>query len=183
MPPKRKPTGHGGWRPGAGRPRGRKHVAHEKREPFSPRDALHVSLRVAPGVRSLRTEGTAAIVRRCIEAAHEHDDFRVVHFNVLANHLHFIVETDAPAVLPRRLQGLIVSLARRLNAHLGRTGKLFAERYHARVLRTPREVRAAVRDALLDTRPGDPALLAPGRVRPRRELRGARPGTAAARRA
>jgi REP element-mobilizing transposase RayT len=145
----RKPTGHGGWRPGAGRPRGRKHVAHEKREPFTRRDALHVSLRVAPGVPPLRKEATVAIVRTAIEAAHAHDDIRIVHFKVLDGHLHFLVETDDPAVVPRRLQGLTVALARRLNAHLGRTGKLFAERYHARVLRTPDDARAALRDILL----------------------------------
>jgi len=39
-----------------------------------------------------------------------------------------------------------------LNALLGRRGKLFAQRYHARALRTPTEVRSAVRYVLLNGR-------------------------------
>ena len=146
----RKPTGHGGWRPGAGRPRGRTHVAHERRERFGASQPLHVILRVVPGVASLRKEATVEIVRTVVARARER--VRIVHFNVLGNHLHFIVEADDPAILARRMQGLLVSIARRINMHLGRRGKLFAERYHARVLRTPREVRAAIRYVLLNAR-------------------------------
>ena len=50
------------------------------------------------------------------------------------------------------MQGLTVRLARRINAALGRDGKLFAERYHARVLRTPTEVRTVLRYVLLNAR-------------------------------
>jgi REP element-mobilizing transposase RayT len=146
----RKPSGRGGWRPGAGKPRGRTKVAHERRANFSRSQPLHVTLRVAPGVQSLRKEGTVEIVRKAIARARE--DFRVVHFNVLGNHVHFIVEAGRREILARRMQGLIVSLARRINVQLGRRGKLFAERYHARVLRTPREVRAAIRYVLLNAR-------------------------------
>ena len=125
-------------------------MAHEKRERFTKTQPLHVTLRVAPGVRSLRKEATVEILREVIARARA--GFRVVHFNVLGNHVHFVVEAEGPAVLARRMQGLIVSLARRINGHLGRRGKLFAERYHARVLRTPREVRAAIRYVLLNAR-------------------------------
>ncbi len=75
------------------------------------------------------------IVREIIGTAGHREDFRVVHFNVLGNHLH-----------------LMVRLARRINKHLGRTGALFRERYHARALRTPREVRNAIRYVLLNGR-------------------------------
>jgi hypothetical protein len=37
-----------------------------------------------------------------------------------------------------------------LNAALSRSGKLFAQRYHARYLKTPREVRNALRYVLLN---------------------------------
>jgi REP element-mobilizing transposase RayT len=109
----RKPTGRGGWRPGAGRPRGRTTV---------------------------------------IESAGRHEDFRVVQFNVLGNHLHFVVEAGGPGALSRRMQGLTVRLARRINHTLGRKGKLFAERYHARVLRSPRHARNTLRYVLLNAR-------------------------------
>ena len=42
------------------------------------------------------------------------------------------------------MQGLAIRIARRLNRSVGRKGKLFAERYHARILKTPTEVRNAI---------------------------------------
>lgn len=50
------------------------------------------------------------------------------------------------------MQGLNVRLTRRINALFGRKGSLLAQRYHVRVLRTPREVRNAVRYVLLNGR-------------------------------
>ena len=148
----RKPGGRGGWRPGAGRPKGRTTASHATRAGFASRVPQHVTLRVARGVPWLRKERAARVVRAAIRAGGHRDDFRVVHFNVLGNHLHLIVEAADARALARGMQGLNVRLARRLNAALGRRGSLFAERYHARALRTPREVRAAVRYVLLNAR-------------------------------
>jgi hypothetical protein len=39
------------------------------------------------------------------------------------------------------LVGLLTRIARRLNKWWGRRGKVFADRFHERILRTPREVR------------------------------------------
>ena len=69
------------------------------------------------------------------------DDCRVVHFTVQDNHLHLIVEAQGRAALSRGLQGLAIRCARAINRALGRRGRVWAERYHARALRTPREVR------------------------------------------
>jgi hypothetical protein len=43
------------------------------------------------------------------------------------------------------MQGLCIRLARRLNSLAGRRGKVFADRYHAHVLRTRAETAHAVR--------------------------------------
>jgi len=145
----RKPKGWGGWRPGAGRPRGRTKVAHERREPVNARHPLHVTLRAADSVSNLRRSGALAIVREAIVAVNG-DAFRVVHFHVLANHIHMIVEADSARALARGMRGLGVRLARNLNALLGRDGALFAERFHARSLNTPTEVRNAIRYVLLN---------------------------------
>ncbi len=112
---------------------------------------MHVTLRTVEGVR-LRKEGILDVVRAVIEAGGRKDDFRVVEFNVLGNHVHLIVETGGQEALARGMQGLSVRLARRINAQLGRRGSLFGERYHARALRTPREVRNALRYVLLNAR-------------------------------
>jgi REP element-mobilizing transposase RayT len=149
----RKPDGkHGGWRPGAGRPRGRKKVAHVARPEHSSRNPSHVTWRIAPGVTSLRKEPVLALIRATFSLPANRPGFRVVEFNVLGNHLHLVVEAAGRDALARGLQGLAVRLARAINKHLGRAGKLFAERYHARALSTPREVRNVLRYVLLNAR-------------------------------
>jgi hypothetical protein len=42
------------------------------------------------------------------------------------------------------MQGLAIRLARAINRVLGRTGKVFADRDHMRILQTPAEVRNAL---------------------------------------
>lgn len=147
----RRPVGRGGWRPGAGRPRGRTRVAHAKREPFSPRFPIHVTLRVREGLRSLRRHKSLQIMRHAV-STRSADTFRIVHFNLLSNHVHLVVEATSAAALARGVQGLAVRLARGWNRVAERRGKVFAERYHARVLRTPREVRHALAYVLLNGR-------------------------------
>ncbi len=148
----RKATGRGGWRPGAGRPRGRTTIGHGRRERFAGRFPQHVTLRVVAAVRSLRRYHPLRVVRAAIAKGGHKDDFRIVEFNLLANHVHLIVEAASAEALARGMQGLEVRLARGINRALGRCGKLFAERYHSRSLRTPTEVRHAVRYVLLNQR-------------------------------
>jgi REP element-mobilizing transposase RayT len=147
----RRPTGLGGWRPGAGRPRGER-VSHGRRQRFAARYPLHVTLRVVDGLPSLRRHAPLRIVQRAIGRFGRGERFRVVQFAVIGNHIHLIVEATDAEVLARGMQGLEVSLARRLNRHFERRGSFFADRYHARVLRTPREVRNALRYVLLNHR-------------------------------
>lgn len=148
----RRPCGRGGWRPGAGRPRGRTKVSHDRRVRFAARCPVHVSLRLVDGVPSLRRHGPLRIIQRAIQEAGHHGYFRVVHFAVIGNHLHVIVEADGAEALARGMHALEVRLARRLNRYFERRGKLFAERYHARHLETPTETRNALRYVLLNQR-------------------------------
>src|SRR5690242_175228 len=89
----RKPTGHGGWRPGAGRPRGRTTISHGARDPIEARHPQHVTLRLADGMPPIRRKATLAVVLETIRIAGHASDFRIVHFNVLSNHIHMLVET------------------------------------------------------------------------------------------
>ena len=52
----------------------------------------------------------------------------------------------------RVVRGLEVRLSRAINKALGRKGTVFAERSHARALKTPREVRNAIRYVLNNAR-------------------------------
>jgi len=60
---------------------------------------------------------------------------------VQVNHVHVLVEADGSTALARGVQGLSIRLAKAINRVLGRRGRVWADRFHARALRTPREVR------------------------------------------
>jgi hypothetical protein len=68
--------------------------------------------------------------------------------------------TDAKdaVALARALQGLAIRMARGLNRVMGRHGAVFADRYHARSLRTPTEVRRAIVYVLGNARKHLPAI-------------------------
>lgn len=99
-----------------------------------------MTLRVHDGLPSLRGPRCGPVVAAALRAGSARVGFRVVHFCVVANHLHLICEAKDSAHLARGIRALAIRLARGLNARLGRNGPLCSERYHARTLRTPREV-------------------------------------------
>jgi REP-associated tyrosine transposase len=133
---------HGGARPGAGRPRknpGR--VRHVARPSHSREHPLHVTLRIVRGVRSLRGSKLFRAVRSALGQARARFGMRLVHYSVQSNHLHLIVEAADRRALTRGMQGLAIRLARRVNTSVGRRGRLWNDRYHARALKTPLAVR------------------------------------------
>jgi REP element-mobilizing transposase RayT len=111
---------------------------------------LHITLRVARGVPSLREQALFVAVRGALAKGKQHFGFSMVHFSVQRDHLHLIAEASDRRALSRGMQGLSIRVARAVNAQLGRRGKLFADRYHARALTSPRSVRHALRYVLLN---------------------------------
>jgi REP element-mobilizing transposase RayT len=91
----------------------------------------------------MRTEARAAVVRKAFVAGCERTRFRIIDWSLQGDHLHLIVEARDTSCLSRGMQGFCVRVARRLNAHIGRSGAVFAERYNARELKSPNEVRNA----------------------------------------
>jgi REP element-mobilizing transposase RayT len=100
--------------------------------------------RTQKDVRSLRGKRLFRQVRESFRRYHEKPGFRVVHFSVEGTHIHLIVEADSWETLARGLQGLGVSLAKRVNLASSRRGAVFDDRYFARMLRTPRQCANAV---------------------------------------
>ena len=86
-----------------------------------------------------------AAIERALLVARDRLGVRVMHFAVLGNHLHRIVEADSSAALSRGMQGLTIRMAKALNVALKRSGTVFADHYHSRLLATPTEVANAVR--------------------------------------
>ena len=146
----RKPKGRGGWRPGAGRPKKPGAISHATRPGFRARFPQHVTLRLGTSSPAIARDWLMAKAIRPAVAASAKAWFRVVEFNVLSNHIHLIVEADDADTLSRGVQGLAIRIARRVNSALKRRGKLFGQRFHARTMKTPREVRNTLRYVLLN---------------------------------
>jgi REP element-mobilizing transposase RayT len=135
----------GGRREGAGcKPApGRARAAHHRRLPHDPRCPVHVTLRAATGVPSFRRSRVYDAVRAAL-AASSNVRFRVLHFSVQSDHVHLMVEADAHTGLRPGVQGLAIRVARAVNRVCGRHGRVWGDRFHARPLPTPREVRNAL---------------------------------------
>jgi hypothetical protein len=83
-------------------------------------------------------------VRRALAVAREQFGFRLAHYSVQGNHLHLIAEADDRRALTRGMQALTIRLALAINKACGRSGRVIADRCHARQLKTPLEVRRAL---------------------------------------
>jgi REP element-mobilizing transposase RayT len=135
----------GGPRRGAGRKRlaGHGRVAHRVRPEHKGAHPVHVTLRAGRRLPSLRKQLVFEKVRRALGQS-ARAWFRIVHFSVQANHVHLLVEADDKTSLSRGLMGVAIRLARAVNRVVGRRGSVWSDRYHARALRTPREVRHGI---------------------------------------
>jgi putative transposase len=133
----------GGARAGAGRkPKGeRAGVEHLPRPTLAKRFPLHVTIRMEPHVWNLRTRRCFRVLERSFWGGALRFGFRLVHYSVQGNHIHLLVEAEDRRALGRGMKGLGVRVARALNRVMQRRGAVLADRYHARVLRTPTEVK------------------------------------------
>src|SRR3954470_844113 len=97
----------GGKRRGAGRkPKGaRAGERHEARPEFKAYHALHVVMRVAPEVGSLRRRAMYKALREATITAALRERFRIVHISLQRTHVHLLVEADDKAALARGMQG------------------------------------------------------------------------------
>jgi hypothetical protein len=145
--------GWGGRRPGAGRKPGpARRVPHRRRSGVAARFPAHVTVKLRAGLPSLRSVQLVRSLERSFAAACNRGDFRLVHYTLQITHAHLLVEaTDADA-LGRGMMAVGARIARALNRTFSRRGPVLAERFHARVLRTPREVRHALAYVLLNAR-------------------------------
>jgi REP element-mobilizing transposase RayT len=165
-------------RPGLGRPKRKKshdeddRTSHRARPELREKSALHVTVRTTARVPNLRSRKRYAAIRNafvkfCVQ---ETIGFRLVHFAVLSNHLHFVVEADSKRALSMGMQKVLHSISRRLNALCvreqggrqiasgaassdkggyralsGWIGRVFSDRYFAHHLKTRAEMENAVR--------------------------------------
>jgi len=109
-------------------------------------------MKIRPGISSLRTMRMVREVERSFARGCSRPGFRLVHYSLQRNHVHLIVEATSRGALGRGMMAIAGRLGRAINRVCHRTGKVFADRYHLHVLKTPREVRSALRYVLLNAR-------------------------------
>jgi REP element-mobilizing transposase RayT len=153
----------GGKRKGAGRPKKgyRASERHKKREALPARCPAHVTLRVDSDVGGMRKRDAYHAVRSALPTTFRRTDFRICQISLQREHLHLIVEASDERALARGMQGFEIAAAHRINAAISKTrgrprrGRVFSDRYHARGLRTPTEVRRALNYVLNNWRHHD----------------------------
>jgi REP element-mobilizing transposase RayT len=119
-------------------------VPHLRRPTLSRHHPVHVTLRVEAGIGNLRRRRVRKALYRAFAAGCDRFRFRLVHFSVQRNHLHLLCEAHDQRALGKGMQGLSIRVAKAINRSLARRGSVFSDRYHARALTTPREVRHAL---------------------------------------
>ena len=123
-------------------------ISHLRREELSRHHAVHVTLRTVAGVSGMRRQRVVAALEEAFRQARVRFGMRIVHYSVQGNHLHLIVEADDRAALAKGMQGLAIRVAKTLNRLFARFGRVWADRYHAHVLRSRREAANALRYVL-----------------------------------
>jgi REP element-mobilizing transposase RayT len=128
-------------------------VLHRQRPDFSHDHPIHVTFRIRRGLPSLRRPRFHRAFRQALlQVANRHDTFRVVHYSVQKDHVHCLIEAEDKQALSNGMKSLGARFARTVNRVFERIGPVLDGRYHARVLKTPREVRKALAYVLLNAR-------------------------------
>ena len=110
-----------------------------------------MTIRGRPEIPSLRGEDLFPAVTAALKAASK-PGFRLTQFSVQSDHLHLLAEGTDKTTLALGLRGLVIRVARAVNRALDRDGSVWADRYHARALTTPREVRQGLVYVLMNFR-------------------------------
>jgi REP element-mobilizing transposase RayT len=117
-------------------------VEHARRPFLARHTPVHVTLRTRKEVGRLRRRVGYRAVREALAVnLGRVERFRIVHLSIQHNHIHLVVEARDRVELTRGMRSFSISLARQVNRRLGRRGALLADRYHARALTSPKEVR------------------------------------------
>src|SRR3954470_23983344 len=130
-------------KPGRKPSTGRSRVVHMRRPAHCQRHPLHVTVRLRQGLPSLRSQAMFERVLAKIRDARARF-LRIVQWSMQSNHIHLLIEANDRGRLTQGMKGFAVRVAKGLNSLLGIRGRIWADRYHARALKTPREVRNAL---------------------------------------
>ncbi|MBK9069508.1 MAG: transposase [Myxococcales bacterium] len=164
----------GGKRVGAGRkPNGEAAmVSHARRPPHKAAHPLHISMKALPNVPNLRQPRLVRVITQAMRQVHAMQQgdasrgaFRIAEFSIQDTHVHLLVEAADKRAMSRGMASLAIRIALAIKRVLGRDEKVWRERYYARRLTVPKEVRNALVYVLLNSIKHKPDRVAAGRHR------------------
>ena len=128
---------------------------HQVREAFRATEPVHVVLRVHREIvesGGLRKRKLYAAIREATLVVAKWEDCRIVHASVQRSHIHLLVEAAGKEALARGMKAFQISAAKHINAAVSRVlalpvrrrGAVFPDRYHAEIIRSPRQARHAL---------------------------------------
>ena len=127
-------------------------IRHEPRDAFRASEPCHVTLKVRRELPSLRLPQIVRAVEATFRKGCDRGAFRLVHYSLQDDHVHLLVEANGAESLGRGMKSIASRFALAVNRALKRHGQVLLDRYHFRVLKTPTEVRNALRYVLLNAR-------------------------------
>ena len=157
---------HGGARVGAGRKRSTNEQPHREREKFAKRCPVQVTLKMKPDIKNLRRRDVYRKIEDCLRQAATRADAPICDFSVQGDHVHMLVDAANNNALTSAVRGVSIRVARAINKFWGRKGRVFNDRYHARLLRSPTEVLVSRRYILNNYRKHLPERLETERTQP-----------------
>jgi REP element-mobilizing transposase RayT len=144
-----KTSGWGGKRKGSGRKNLSGTVNHMARPKINLKAPANITLKLKKGLPNLRTKGLLKEFNTCIKKAREHGLY-VIHFSLLTDHIHMIIEADGNNALGSGMRSLAGRFAKIIQKRVIEKGAVFKGRYHLRLLKTPTEVKNALEYVLLN---------------------------------
>jgi REP element-mobilizing transposase RayT len=125
---------------------------HRPREPIAARVPVHVTIRLRRGIPTLRQPRFVRRFRTSLSEACVRHGFRVVHYSIQRDHVHLLIEAQNNRSIACGMKSVGARIGKLANRLFDRSGKVLDGRYHLRPLRTPLEVRRALRYVLLNHR-------------------------------
>lgn len=99
----------------------------------------HVSARINNREYHLQESICKSIMLEIMDKLQDEMGFKFEHFVIMNNHVHFII-TTLDLELPKIMQRLLMTYTIRYNKATNRTGHIWGDRYHSRILHTKADV-------------------------------------------
>ncbi len=78
-------------------------------------------------------------------------DLKILHFSVQSNHIHLIIEVESSEILTSAMKSFCRTLSGKIRANSKhKVSKIFKHRHHTHTLKTPREVKLALKYVLMN---------------------------------